>query len=465
MNGVSRRLLASSVVVVAGLTGGLSVQSAVAETTAGPRIVAIRLSRAGTTLPASGARVTITATVRNATRCVFYRQTAASSSLHAFHTASCAGGVASATAPALANASQSQIQLIYAVRAAGRSGASVERKATLHEAAAAPPKPTASLTLSPASLSYAGGQVTASYSSSNATSCSLATNPSLLSSSSVSVPCSGQTTLTGIGVTLSGAQWSVTFTATSASGTASATRTLVEQAPTFQQSSNWSGYVVPSSSVITEASGTFTVPSLHCTQTPDAGESTWVGIGGDGGSDGDLLQTGVRSDCSGGVQVDDPAWWEEFPEVSEIDFNGMSVSPGDEIVASVYEWANGAHWETCVDDLTTGVSGLMVTGEGWGVTTGGCAGTFSLQGSAASIDYSGGYTAEWIVEDYGANFNDPNVYVPFADYGTVTFSNLGASLSAWSLTSDEAWAIVQNGSLLSLPSAPSGDGFSVSYAG
>jgi hypothetical protein len=450
----------------ANVAGGII--SAQGATTAGPRIVAMRVSHTGTTLPASGARVTTAITVSNATRCVFYRQTAPNSALHAFHTASCVSGRASATAPAVRNRTQSRVQFTYAVRVI-RGGASVERQTTLHEAAALAPKPTASLSLSPQSLSYSGGQVTASYSSSNATSCSLATSPSLLSSSPLSVPCNGNTQLAGIGISLAGAQWSVTFTATGATGATTATQTLREQAPSFEQSANWSGYVMPSNSIITNASGTFTVPTLDCTQTPDAREATWVGIGGveysNGSSSGDLLQTGVRSVCAGGVEISNAAWWEEFPEVAEVGFAGLPVSPGDEIEASVYEWGSGAHWETCVDDRTTGLSGLMVTGEGWGVTTGGCTGTFVLQGSAASIDYFGGYTAEWIVEDEGVSLAQPGVYEPFADYGTLTFSNLTANVSSWSLTSNEARAIVQNGSILSAPSAPSGDGFSVSYTG
>jgi len=47
----------------------------------------------------------------------------------------------------------------------------------------------------------------------------------------------------------------------------------------------------------------------------------------------------------------------------------------------------------------------------------------------------------------------------------VTFANLTTSLSPWDLTSNEAVAMVQNGVLLSTPSAPLGGGFSVSYVG
>ena len=68
-----------------------------------------------------------------------------------------------------------------------------------------------------------------------------------------------------------------------------------------------------------------------------------------------------------------------------IDFNGMPVSPGDEMQAFVY-WASGTTWETCLEDLTTGISGLMVTGEGWGVTTGGCASTFTEQRVNGDVD-------------------------------------------------------------------------------
>lgn len=143
-----------------------------------------------------------------------------------------------------------------------------------------------------------------------------------------------------------------------------------------------------------------------------------------------------------------------------IDFNGMPVSPGDEMQAFVY-WASGTTWETCLEDLTTGISGLMVTGEGWGVTTGGCASTFTEQGSTATLTYAGGTTAEWIVEDFDRNSTE----VPFADFGTVSFGDLTTSLSSWSLTPDEQWGIVQGGSILAVPSAPSGDGFSVTYTG
>ncbi|HLX32987.1 MAG TPA: G1 family glutamic endopeptidase [Gaiellaceae bacterium] len=326
------------------------------------------------------------------------------------------------------------------------------------------PPPTATLSLAPQTVPYSGGQITLTYSATNATTCTLAASPAFWTGSNpatVSCNSSYQGTLP---LTLSSGQWTFTFTATSAGGKrATSTQTLTQQSPSFQQSLNWSGYVVPSSTVITEVSGDFVVPTLNCSQTPNAWQSTWDGLGGDGGNSGDLLQTGVESDCVGGVQTDTAGWWELVPPLPEIPFGSMLVSPGDQIAAYTYEWNDGSRWETCVDDLTTGVSGLMVTGEGWGVTTGGCGGTFSLQGSTSGYTYAGATTAEWVEED--TCDLTTSSYAPLADFGTVAFTNLTTSLSPWSLTPAEQIAIVQGGTVLALPSAPdsTGDGFSVTF--
>lgn len=231
-------------------------------------------------------------------------------------------------------------------------------------------------------------------------------------------------------------------------------------------SPTWSGYVVPSStSPLTAVTGEWTVPTLNCSATPAGGASTWVGIGGQnwptGGDSGTLLQTGVTTNCVEGVQQDE-GWWEEYPSApNELrGFADFAVSPGDSIQASVYQATDGS-WETRVDDLTKGLSGWMDTGEGWGVAADSGNGRFVDQGSTANLSYSGGYTAEWIVEDYALNGST----VPFADYRSVTFTNLETSLSNWSLTAAEGEEIVQDGTVLSTPSAPATDAFSVSYTG
>jgi hypothetical protein len=220
---------------------------------------------------------------------------------------------------------------------------------------------------------------------------------------------------------------------------------------------------VPSSSaLITDASGEWTIPTLNCSATPNAGESTWTGIGGT--SNTSLLQTGVTDNCVDGAQRDF-GWWEEVPASPNESrtFTDFPVSPGNSIEASVYQSTTG-QWTTRLDNLTTGLSGWMVTGEAYGVGAD-TSGTFSDQGLTTDLTYSGGYTAEWIVEDY-AEGGIGGSLEPFVDYGTVTFSDLQlVRLSPWYLTVSEGWEMVQNGVVLSTPSAPGSDSFSVSYTG
>jgi hypothetical protein len=171
----------------------------------------------------------------------------------------------------------------------------------------------------------------------------------------------------------------------------------------------------------------------------------------------------VQSTCSGGVQVVNPAWWEEFPEYPAVNFNSMSVSPGDQIQASVYR-ATDSSWYTRLDDLTTGISGLMHTGEAWGTVADSAPTTWLQQeGDASTVSYTGGSSAEWILED-PAYVN--GTQAPLAHFGTVAFANLTTSLPPWSLTPSEAIGIGdKNGLLLAAPSAPSGNAFSVTYTG
>ena len=232
--------------------------------------------------------------------------------------------------------------------------------------------------------------------------------------------------------------------------------------PPFTISSNWSGYVVPSTTPVTAVSGRFTVPTLDCNHTPDAGQSEWVGIGGARGSTGDLLQTGVRSDCVGGAQYDHVGWWEEYPESPEIDFKTMSVSPGDAMQASVAQSPNGS-WTTRLDDLTKGVSGLMTTGTRYGTVLDSSPTVWLHDEGSAAVSYSGGYTAEWIVEEFGLSNGS---LVPLADFGTIAFTGLTTSLPSWGLTSDEQVGLGDEfGNLYAAPSGPDSSryGFSVSY--
>jgi len=232
-----------------------------------------------------------------------------------------------------------------------------------------------------------------------------------------------------------------------------------------RQSTNWSGYVVPSTTALTSVGGEWTVPMLDCSATPNGGVAIWVGIGGypspPDAASGSLLQTGITADCIDGAQQN-RAWWEQYPSEPNrsADFAGFPIAPGDRIQAAVFIGPTGA-WETRVDDLTTGLEGVMTIGGGWGVRADAGDGSFTPQGHTTNLSFSGGFTAEWIVEDY-AELGSP---VPLAAYGTVDFSGLTTSLPSWSLTAAEGVEIVQNGVVRSVPSTPTAAGFSVSYSG
>jgi hypothetical protein len=324
------------------------------------------------------------------------------------------------------------------------------------------------LTLTPASLTYQGGHMKLSWSSAHAKVCTLSSKPRFWSGPNPArVKCRGKLTAKLPALAI-GVHWRFTFKAKAAKGKASTVRrTLVLHKPPFPVSSNWSGYIVPSATPVTSVSGDFTVPTLNCQKTRNAGEAAWVGIGGAGGSSGDLLQTGVVSECMKGVQVENPAWWEEFPESAADLFDAatMKVSPGDLIQASVSQ-SPDTSWTTRVDDLTTKVSGVMHTGMGgqWGTVRDSDGAPLSTPQDSSTFTYAGGGTAEWIVEDFGTSTG----LVPFADFGTVTFTGLATSLPAWGLTPSEQVGLGDRaGLLLAVPSAPdaSGKGFSVAYTG
>jgi hypothetical protein len=232
--------------------------------------------------------------------------------------------------------------------------------------------------------------------------------------------------------------------------------------------SNWSGYVLPTTSLDTEATGEWTVPTLNCTDTLDGSSSTWVGIGGntwsDGTSSGALLQTGIEDDCVSGVQMNS-GWFEILPSSPNYaeTFSNFPVYPGDTIEAIV-GYVNG-RWATDIEDLSTGLSGVFLVGDGWEVvTTSTFASVGGLQGFATETSYSGAYSAEWIEEDVtsadsGSLFSLPN-------YGSVTFFNLRTNLSSWSLSDDDAVEIMNGkNAVVSVPGPVVNDGFTVTYKG
>jgi len=176
------------------------------------------------------------------------------------------------------------------------------------------------------------------------------------------------------------------------------------------------------------------VPTLNCAGTPNGHVAQWIGV--DGESNSNLFQTGTESTCASGVQSNE-AWVEELPAAAD---NFQSVATGDTIIAHIWQVSSG-EWQFTLDDVTAG----------WQETL--------LQPTA----YSGpGTSAEWINED--PTDASTNTLFPFADFGTVTFSNISFDGSLPNLSlSTNGIEMVQNGSVLALPSAPSSGGFSVAY--
>ncbi|TVY84000.1 Aspergillopepsin-2 [Lachnellula suecica] len=163
-------------------------------------------------------------------------------------------------------------------------------------------------------------------------------------------------------------------------------------------SSNWGGVALVTSGV-TEVTGTFTVPKPT---KPSGGSSStqycgaaWVGI--DGYSDSDLIQTGVLW-CVQGTTYLYEAWYEYLP-ASLVAYSGITVTSGSVVTVTAVK--------TGTNSGTTSL------------TSGGKTVTHTFTGQSSPLP---GTSAEWIVEDFESN----GALVPFANFGTVTFTGASA---------------------------------------
>lgn len=163
-----------------------------------------------------------------------------------------------------------------------------------------------------------------------------------------------------------------TTTTTTPTSTTTTTTTTLPNSNGFnpQLTSQWAGYF-ETPGTVSSVSATWVVPNLFCSGAETL-SSTWVGVGGISG--GALLQAGMFDNCIGGV-AENGAFAEEYPG-STASF-GLLVRPGDTVTASVSDGASG--WQAVVTDVTTGQAE-----------------------SASAPGYSGGGSAEWMVEAYGA---------------------------------------------------------------
>jgi hypothetical protein len=152
---------------------------------------------------------------------------------------------------------------------------------------------------------------------------------------------------------------------------------------------NWSGYAVTGTN-FTSARGSWIVPKVKCSITPDTWVVHWVGI--DGFSDNTVEQIGTGSNCDGTTPTYF-AWYEFFPNpLKEISF--MTVNPGDKMSATV-SW-NGSQFFLKMTDHTTSKTASV-------------RGTFSARRTSA----------EWIVEAPASG----GAILPLSDFTSVSLGD------------------------------------------
>ncbi|KAJ5874808.1 uncharacterized protein N7529_003238 [Penicillium soppii] len=170
-----------------------------------------------------------------------------------------------------------------------------------------------------------------------------------------------------------------------------------------EYSSNWAGAVLIGTGY-TAVTAEFTVPTPKLPSGASSSKqycaSAWVGIDGDTCSTA-ILQTGIDF-CIQGSSVSYDAWYEWYPDYA-YDFSGISIAAGNVIKVTVDATSKTAGTAT-VENVSTGKSVTHTF-------TGGVDGDLCE------------YNAEWIVEDFESN----SALVPFANFGTVTFSSAEAT--------------------------------------
>lgn len=171
-----------------------------------------------------------------------------------------------------------------------------------------------------------------------------------------------------------------------------------------EYSSNWAGAVLIGTGY-NSVTAEFTVPRPQYPTGSSSNTqycaSAWVGIDGDTCTTA-ILQTGIDF-CLFGSTVTYSAWYEWYPDYAH-DFSGINISAGDVIRVTVDATSLRSGTAT-VENVSTGRS----------VTH-----TFTGGGLGGSLCE---YNAEWIVEDFQMNGS----LVPFANFGTVTFTGAKAT--------------------------------------
>jgi hypothetical protein len=171
------------------------------------------------------------------------------------------------------------------------------------------------------------------------------------------------------------------------------------------ESNNWSGYAVTGTK-FTQAAGSWIVPSVNCTKTPNTYAVFWVGL--DGYADTTVEQTGTLAVCSGKTAAY-YAWYEFVPNEDIQLISTVAVSPGDKISAAVLYDDPG--FTLKITNVTTGNS-------------------FSKKGKP-----TGGAkreSAEWIAE---APTGSSGI-LPLSNFGTASYGQDSTDVSDTNYASD-----------------------------
>ena len=135
-----------------------------------------------------------------------------------------------------------------------------------------------------------------------------------------------------------------------------------------------------------------------------------------------------------------PAWYEWYPDYA-YDFSGITFSAGDSVTVTV-----------TATSKTGGTATITNNSKGKTVSH-----TFSGQPSLCE------YNAEWIVED----FEEGSSHVPFANFGTITFTGASATTTSGSTVGPSGSTLIdieQSSKVLTSVSTTS-DSVTVEYVG
>lgn len=169
--------------------------------------------------------------------------------------------------------------------------------------------------------------------------------------------------------------------------------------------SNWGGYAVetsltsPQRNAVSAVHGSWRVPTVSASSSPETYSALWVGIDGD--SDNSVEQLGTESDWTPEGQ-NNYVWFEMYPRRGYL-IPGFPIKPGDTFSASVH-YAGGELFILSITNVTQGVAYTVPT-------------RYTKMKAARE-------SAEWIVEaPYEGGV------LPLADFGTAFFSNCSATIN------------------------------------